>query len=64
MHVSEVVFPLDVVLMVTYELVFIGKFEEDGEKAEELFDDFRVAFLIDLSTKELISKPCLGYVPC
>jgi hypothetical protein len=42
-HVAEVVFTLDVVLVLFDELVFVGKFENDGEEAEELDDDFVVA---------------------
>jgi hypothetical protein len=38
------VFALDVVLVVADELVFVGEFEEDCEEAEELLDDFGVAF--------------------
>jgi hypothetical protein len=44
-HVAEVVFALDVVLVGADELVFVGKFEEDCEEAEEFDYDFVVAFL-------------------
>jgi hypothetical protein len=43
-HIPQVVFPLDVVLVVADELVFVGEFEEDGEEAEEFRNDFGVAF--------------------
>lgn len=36
MHVSEMVLSLDVVLVVFDQLVFVGKFEDDGKEAEEL----------------------------
>jgi hypothetical protein len=42
-HVAQVVFTLDVVLVVLYELIFVRKFEHDGEKAEKLDYDFRMA---------------------
>jgi hypothetical protein len=42
-HVAKMVFTLDVVLMLFDELVFVGEFENDGEEAEELDDDFVVA---------------------
>jgi hypothetical protein len=42
-HVAEVVFAFDVVLVVLDELVFVGQFEDDGEEAEELDDYFIVA---------------------
>lgn len=45
MHVPQVVFALDIVLVVADELVFVGKLQQDGEEAEELFDNFGVAFL-------------------
>lgn len=45
-HVSQVVFAFDVVLVVLHELVFGGQLEEEGEEAEQLDDDFRVAFLM------------------
>lgn len=44
-HVAEVVFPFDVVLVVADKLVFIGELEQDREEAEEFDDDFAVAFL-------------------
>jgi hypothetical protein len=62
MHVSEVVFSLDVVLVVTHELIFVGEFEEDGEEAEEFFDYFCVAFLILFVSQRLIASR-LGYIP-
>jgi hypothetical protein len=43
-----VVFAGDVVLVVADELVFVRQLEEDGEEAEELFNDLCVAFLIGL----------------
>lgn len=43
MHVTEVVFAFDVVLVVFDELVFVGELENDGEETEELDDDFVVA---------------------
>jgi hypothetical protein len=42
-HVAEVVFAFDVVLMLFDELIFVGQFENDGEEAQELDDDFVVA---------------------
>jgi hypothetical protein len=42
-HVAEVVFAFDVVLVVFDELVFVGEFEDDGEEAQELDDYFVVA---------------------
>ena len=42
-HVAEVVFACDVVLVVSDELVFVRQFEDDGEEAEELNDYFAVA---------------------
>lgn len=44
-HVTEVVFAFDVVLMVMGELVFVWELEENGEETEEFLDYFRVAFL-------------------
>jgi hypothetical protein len=43
-HVAEMVFAFNVVLVVSDELIFVGDFEDDGEEAEELDDDFAVAF--------------------
>ena len=42
-HVAKMVFTLDVVLVLFDELIFVGQFENDGEQAEELDDDFVVA---------------------
>lgn len=44
-HVAEVIFAFDVVLVGADELVFVGEFEEDCEEAEEFDYDFIVAFL-------------------
>lgn len=46
MHITEMIFSLDVVLVVTHELIFVGEFKEDSEEPEKLFDYFCVAFLI------------------
>lgn len=43
MHVTEVVFALDIVLVVFDELVLIRELEDDCEETEELDDDFVVA---------------------
>lgn len=43
-HVAEVVFAFDVVLVVFDELVFVGQFEDDGEEAEK-FDNYFVVAL-------------------
>jgi hypothetical protein len=42
-HVAEVVFAFDVVLVVPDELVFVGQLQDDGEEAKELDDNFVVA---------------------
>lgn len=44
-HITEVVFSLDIVLVGANELVFVREFEEDCEEAEELDYDFIVTFL-------------------
>jgi hypothetical protein len=44
MHISQVVFALDIVLVVLDELVFVRKFEHDGKEAEKLDYNFRMAF--------------------
>lgn len=44
-HVAQVVFARDVVLVVADELVLVREFEENGEEAEKLLDYFGVAFL-------------------
>lgn len=43
MHVTKVVFALDIVLVVFNELVLIRKLEDDCEETEKLDDDFVVA---------------------
>ena len=44
-HVAEMVFTFDIVLVIADELVFVWEVEEDGEKTEELFNYFSMAFL-------------------
>ena len=39
-HVSEMIFSLDVVLVVFDQLIFIGEFEDDGKEAKELVYHF------------------------
>jgi hypothetical protein len=36
MHVSEMILSLDVVLVVFDQLIFVGKFEDDGEETKKL----------------------------
>ena len=43
-HIAQVVFTLDVVLVASDELVFVRQFEHDGEEGEEFDDDLGVAF--------------------
>lgn len=48
MHVAEVIFAFDIVLVVLDELILIGKFEDDGEEAKELDDNFVVTLSAEL----------------
>lgn len=43
-HVAQVVFAFDVVLVVAHQLVLVGKLEKDGEETEQFLDDLRVTF--------------------
>ena len=43
-HVAEVVFAFDIVLMVSDELVLVGQFENDGKESKEL-DDYLIVAL-------------------
>lgn len=58
-HVAEVVFAFDVVLVGADELVFVGEFEKDCEEAEEFDYDFIVAFLKVL---ELMMGVCVVWL--
>ena len=43
MHVPQVVFTLDIVLVVADELIFVRKFEHDGKEAKKRDHNFRMA---------------------
>lgn len=47
-HVSEVIFAFNIVLMVADELVFVWELEKNSEETEEFLDYFRMAFLCPL----------------
>lgn len=44
-HVPEMVFSTVIIDVVTDQLIFVWKLEQNREQAEELYNDFLVAFL-------------------